>query len=208
MPTTTHKPFPTWAAVALLIAGGFSWYHLVQRYSQPSQNTWMVPDNKPVWDQVAEIQLDEERYGKLPDPKTLDPLATGWSDRLPDMPESEARARIQTYHHHLRKLHQSRRKVIKEMHARGEDPTVTDPLDLMSAQEYSAFLKQAEKELIADLQPLWAPQDAGRQRDGSSNPAPPKKTSSLDAQSERLVDASTPTNGSVDAGALEPESGN
>ena len=179
----SSKPFPTWAAVLLLIVGGFCWYQLIQLYGQPKHTPWPVPENKPVWDQVAEIQLDEERYGKLPDPKTLDPRATGWSEGLTRMPESEARARIQTYHRNLRQLHQSRRKVITEMRQRGEEPTVTDPLDLMSPKEYKAFLKQAERDLVTELQPLWLSVDGGSPFDGGlgSDTGPPSTANGLDA---------------------------
>ena len=72
MSSRSNQRIPTWAVIIVLMMGGFAWYQLMQRYGKPQSAEWKLPENKPVWDQVAEIQLDEARYGKLPDPQSLD----------------------------------------------------------------------------------------------------------------------------------------
>ena len=181
MPPRRQQRIPTWAVLLVLLAGGISWYQLMQRYGQSQPMEWKIPENKPVWDQVAEIQLDEARYGKLPDPKSLDPHATGWTEDLPTMPESEARARIQVYHQNLKRLHTARRKVLKAMRRRNEEPTITDPLDLMTSDEYERFLRQAQEDLVADLRPLWRSMDAGVVLDATRHDREAKPSKSAEA---------------------------
>ncbi|MAO84048.1 MAG: hypothetical protein CMH50_09245 [Myxococcales bacterium] len=205
MSSRSNQRIPTWAVIIVLMMGGFAWYQLMQRYGKPQSAEWKLPENKPVWDQVAEIQLDEARYGKLPDPQSLDPRATGWTEDLHKMPEAEARARIQRYHVHLQQLHASRRKVLNAMRQRNEPSTITDPLDLMSTEEYALFLKQAEQELLSELRPLWLLIDGGNRMDmASSSNAADAGTPEV-THSKNLRQPDETTHGRPDGGAVPPK---
>lgn len=173
-----REPVPTWTVFALLAVGGYCWFQLISLYGGPKRGQWQIPENKPAWHQVAEVQINEEKYGKLPPATSLNPRSIHWFDELKAMPSREAKARIKRFHGNLTKLHAARRAVIEEMNAKGKEAKISDPLDLMTPREYGSFLQQTETEMLADLAADRALLvDAGSSpKDGGSQPSSAAKS--------------------------------
>ena len=87
------------------------------------------------------------------------------------------------------------------MRQQNEPSTITDPLDLMSTEEYALFLKQAEQELLSELRPLWLLIDGGNRMDmASSSNAADAGTPEVTHSNLRQPDETT--HGRPDGGAV------